>query len=658
MHSVSRRLRRTAVTALVVACVGGLAGASDAPATTETTPGITINQTVTNGTINSELFGVIMNWPTDAEGAFYAPNGVYRQNFLTVAQQMGIGSVRFVDGTGGREAFEWERAIGPENQRTWNRVVDGKPGQPSTVGPDEIGQLIDDLGAKGVAITNFYRETAHYAADWVAYMTAPTTNTWGAKRAANGHSAPYPIDYFDVGNEQDLVPGGWTTGDNPVVKSPHSAYCNASNLTSSNTPDCMYAFGGTSSFTNQKVVKYASLEASAAVSDGSANQAFYASYPPVKTGQTVKVDGTAWTAVSSLGGGGNIYTIDHTTGEIDFGNGTNGNIPPNGSTITITYDSGPHDGFVDFYNAMKAVNSSISVCAQDSNQAFLDAMGSAYPYDCLAWHGALGDGYPSTSLGDQAFMQAELAAPDTQSTNEQSIQNRVDTAAGKHVPVVLTAYGHKHGNQPSDFPNEHLTLTDGLLEARQLQEWIAAGIPLAHRFMLNDEFFNSAGCPDDFEASASACVNGIIQSDGGSNFVGEPDGLAMGLMAQLAGRTVVGVTTSNDPTITTASGKTIPTLTCTVTKNGSGVVQITVVNQDLTNGDDVSANISFAGGYTHQSTAPVETLNAPGGGAGTVNDENNPTAVKVTTSTASVGSGAFSYTFPAHSVTLITLTQS
>jgi alpha-L-arabinofuranosidase len=47
-------------------------------------------------------------------------------------------------------------------------------------------------------------ETPQDAADLVDYLTAPVTNPWGAKRAADGHLAPYHTRYIEIGNEEAI----------------------------------------------------------------------------------------------------------------------------------------------------------------------------------------------------------------------------------------------------------------------------------------------------------------------------------------------------------------------------------------------------------------------------------------------------------------------
>ncbi len=47
-------------------------------------------------------------------------------------------------------------------------------------------------------------ETPQDAVDLVDYLTAPVSNAWGAKRAADGHPAPYRFRYIEIGNEEAI----------------------------------------------------------------------------------------------------------------------------------------------------------------------------------------------------------------------------------------------------------------------------------------------------------------------------------------------------------------------------------------------------------------------------------------------------------------------
>jgi alpha-L-arabinofuranosidase len=660
-RSAVGKCRRAVVAALVmvvvlaaVVTVGVDAGTAraEAPATQ-----IAITTSQTAPVINPNVFGAITDWPSNALGAYDAKTSRFYAQYIRLLKKAGVKSIRFVDGNSSRCCFEWQRAIGPVSERSDGMVLDDLPGLPSTVGPDELGGLLTAIGADGMAIANFDRQSAQDAADWVAYMTAPTSSSpstdprqpsyWAALRAKNGHRAPYPITYWDVGNEEDLDPSGWITG-REVSVGTHSTSC-------TDTQDCLYAFGGTTAFTNQPVVGYADLTRAASLSTGAANQTFYASAPPVApSSQTLYVGGTAWQPVGELSTAGpsdKVYSIDDSTGEITFGDGHHGAIPPSGSQITLSYQSGPHDGYVQYYAAMKAMNPHIQICSDAENAGFFQAMGTTYPYDCVSWHLALGLGYPSTSLSDNEFMMEEFLAPAVQGAAEAKEQQTVDQYAGRHVPVLPTAYGHLAGNQPNDLPNLHLSLIDGLVQADQLEQWISLGVPMADRYQLNDETFAPGGAPNVI-GDPQAAYNVLIDSNGQKNgFILTPDGLAMGLMSQLAGQTPIESQVSGNPTISLQNGRSTPALATVATKSSSGKdIDLVVVNQSLVG--NVTTQVNLAG-IMHGRRASVLTLNGPG--ATSYNTPSHPNSVTTNKSKTSVGKGSFTYTFPAHSVTLIEL---
>ncbi len=79
-------------------------------------------------------------------------------------------------------------------------------------------------------------------------------------------------------------------------------------------------------------------------SNGSASQQFTVSYTPMLDDpdypEEVTVDDVEWRRVATFAGLGpndTVYQVNRTTGTILFGNGVEGKIPPNGSTIKVTY---------------------------------------------------------------------------------------------------------------------------------------------------------------------------------------------------------------------------------------------------------------------------------------------------------------------------------
>lgn len=123
----------------------------------------------------------------------------------------------FVEGINIQSAPDWKRTIGPVEQRPgtfspWGYwTSDG-------LGYHEFLQFCEDIHANALFVFNggisceyrsgtfapddslqFYIQNA---LDAIEYAIGPVTSKWGKARAANGHPAPYPLKYVEVGNEQ------------------------------------------------------------------------------------------------------------------------------------------------------------------------------------------------------------------------------------------------------------------------------------------------------------------------------------------------------------------------------------------------------------------------------------------------------------------------
>jgi alpha-L-arabinofuranosidase len=120
----------------------------------------------------------------------------------------------YLEGNTIAERFQWKQTIGPIEQR---------PGHPGTWGyrsDDGLGLLeflewCEDLHMQpllavwaGYALDGTHvnpgPDLAPYvqeALDEIQYVTGGTNTIWGARRAADGHPAPFPLQYVEVGNE-------------------------------------------------------------------------------------------------------------------------------------------------------------------------------------------------------------------------------------------------------------------------------------------------------------------------------------------------------------------------------------------------------------------------------------------------------------------------
>jgi alpha-N-arabinofuranosidase len=569
-------------------------------------------------------------------------------------ERAGINIVRYPGGTPA-SLFDWKQAIGPVDQRGCQ--TDGRPGngepRDSIYGPDEHLEFVEAAGAQASIQTPFVRQTAQDAADWVEYMNAPVgTNpnggvAWADVRAANGHPDPYGVGYWEVGNEHDRTAQRYWMSDDTVVAMRQ------------------YAFGGTQPQHGQLVGKGCDFSRDVA-SDGSASQVFTVAYPPlVPDSQTVYVDGQPWTEVDDLSSAApadHVYTIDDATGDITFGNGTNGAVPPPGAQVTADYVSGPHDGFVDFYAAMKSVDPSIDVCAtwapitEDTGLGgqtlpdLLAAEGHGTDYDCLVVHPytnfrrTFGSTIEYPKQMHDWHMLGEAAATRTLQHYADAVRaHRGDDAYVTTSELGALFFG---GHNAAEYRSWNTAMSHATYFASQWTRLANLGVPWAEGNTLVSE--------------APTGLRAVL--GGEPEFVETSEAVVRRALRPLVegGGHVVRNRVQENPlqqAEATELGSSYEALATTATVAADGTLTILVVNRDPD--DDVTAKVVPAG-LPHAGTAEVSRV------IGTNDDPNresfeshnaisHPDEVRLTTSQVDVGQDDFAFTFPKHSVTLIYL---
>ncbi|MFJ9896812.1 LamG-like jellyroll fold domain-containing protein [Streptomyces sp. NPDC091280] len=120
----------------------------------------------------------------------------------------------FLEGNTIATRFNWKNTIGPAWERPGH--MDDAWGYWSTDGLGLLEYLhwVEDMRAQpvlavfagytlkgehvtGDALTPYVQD----ALDEIEYVTGPVTSTWGAKRAADGHPKPFPLEFVEIGNE-------------------------------------------------------------------------------------------------------------------------------------------------------------------------------------------------------------------------------------------------------------------------------------------------------------------------------------------------------------------------------------------------------------------------------------------------------------------------
>ncbi|MCX7014961.1 MAG: hypothetical protein NTW86_20815 [Candidatus Sumerlaeota bacterium] len=618
-----------------------LVGASLRSAVAQT-PTIVVEAYNERGRLADTAFGANHRYDNQGLETGKVVSGAFQfyADFLDKMNTMRPGILRFPGGTIGN-VYHWQRAIGPQAGRTKNayaKVSSWFGTQNNEYGPDEFGRLLEAIGGHGVIMANFATGNAQEAADWVEYMNAPAgTNpnggtAWADARAANGHPAPYGIQHWEVGNEYYLEEQSYWL---------FPEFSNKSNYAQ------LFCFGGSIAWTQDPVVEYASFAPAAAQSDGTANQVKYARYPPVATGEQLFVGAEQWTRVdnlSSQSATAKVYTLDYATGRIAFGNGTHGAIPPNGQTITLTYTSGPHDGFVDFYAAMKAADPTIQVYSSLNTPEFCQTMGTTHPYDGLVKHY-----YPADTTADTRtdahnwwVTQPLYAVRNTLD----SLTNIRDSAggAGKGRSMAVTECGHPLIAVTTPDPGESIdgqTISEAMWYSLLYEYLAEQGCPMAMKHMLTDK------------ASADQ-TNHVLFHYGAGNTSFGLSTMAVGMtqLDRLRDTRLLASWTANNPAGASTSRGTRKALQATASRDADDALLMCVTN--LSAADDVTAHIVPLG-YQHAGVADIWEMNGPH--VWSNNFKTHLNDVAIAHSQSAVGQ-EFDHLFPAHSITVIKLAKS
>jgi alpha-N-arabinofuranosidase len=133
----------------------------------------------------------------------------FRREIITALATLHSGVYRFPGGNFVSGPYDWRDAIGDPDKRPprWDPVWSAL--QPNDFGLDEFVDLCRLLDVQPYVTVNAGFGDAWSAAQQVEYANGAVTTPMGRLRAANGHSKPYGIRYWGIGNE---MWGDWQFG--------------------------------------------------------------------------------------------------------------------------------------------------------------------------------------------------------------------------------------------------------------------------------------------------------------------------------------------------------------------------------------------------------------------------------------------------------------
>ncbi|MCQ2182522.1 MAG: family 43 glycosylhydrolase [Bacteroidales bacterium] len=135
-------------------------------------------------------------------------SGGFRPDILQTVKNLHPTCLRWPGG-GYAAQYDWRWGVGPQkDRRRWDHWQWMDYDQ-NCFGTDEFIKFCREIDAEPIIVVSvhFEKPESEHAAiveeacQWLRYCNEPATGEWGARRAANGHSEPYNVKYWEIDNE-------------------------------------------------------------------------------------------------------------------------------------------------------------------------------------------------------------------------------------------------------------------------------------------------------------------------------------------------------------------------------------------------------------------------------------------------------------------------
>ena len=164
------------------------------------------------GTVDEKIYGqFIEHFHRIVYGGIYDPKSPFadekglRADVIEALRKIKVPVIRWPGGCF-VSCYDWKKGIGkriPYYDKAW-RVEES-----NEFGTDEFMDFCEKIGAEAYICANAGTGTPEDISDWVEYCNLESEGIWAKKRIENGHSQPYNVKYWSIGNENY---GNWEMG--------------------------------------------------------------------------------------------------------------------------------------------------------------------------------------------------------------------------------------------------------------------------------------------------------------------------------------------------------------------------------------------------------------------------------------------------------------
>ena len=176
---------------------------------------LTLDPHFTVGTVNRRLFGsFVEHLGRCVYDGIYEPghptadaNG-FRLDVVELVKELGVSAIRYPGGNF-VSGYRWEDGVGPRADRPRRLDLAWHSTETNEVGLDEFAGWLDLVGSELMYAVNLGTRGVQEALDVLEYANIKAGTRLSDWRIANGHTEPYGIGMWCLGNEMD---GPWQLG--------------------------------------------------------------------------------------------------------------------------------------------------------------------------------------------------------------------------------------------------------------------------------------------------------------------------------------------------------------------------------------------------------------------------------------------------------------